>query len=94
MIGTVSGNRNGAPWPGIGRDIDLPSDEAIQLIQARMAVPAVDPELAVQRAVAPAVAVEERVHTDPSVVASSETRAKHRAALVKGDHKRVNPDIA
>jgi hypothetical protein len=80
MIGEVSGTRDGAPWPGIGRDIDLPSDEAAQLIQARMAVPAVDPERAVQQAVAPTVAVEER--------------ADQRAALVKGARKRVPSDIA
>jgi hypothetical protein len=98
MIGEVSGTRDGAPWPGIGREIDLPTDEAVPLIQARMAVPAVDPER-VEVAVPPDAAVEVRVDdkpemTDPSVVVSNEARAEQRAALVKGNRRKVNPDIA
>lgn len=99
MIGEVSGTRDGAPWPGIGREIELPADEAVPLIQARMAVPAVDPERAVAVAVPPDASVEVRVDdrpetTDPSVVVSNEVRAEQRAALVKGNRRKVNPDIA
>ena len=100
MIGEVSGTRDGAPWPGIGREIDLSPDEAVPLIQARMAVPAVDPEREVQTAVVSSAPVEDRIsdeppeHTDPSVVVSNEARADQRAALVKGNRKKVNPDVA
>jgi hypothetical protein len=89
MIGEVSGTRDGAPWPGVGRDIDLPSDEAAQLIQARMAIPAVDPELAVQRAVAPTVAVEERGQAEPAG-----TRTEQRSALVRSGQPKATPEVA
>jgi hypothetical protein len=102
MIGEVSGTRNGAPWPKIGREIELPSDEAVALVQAQMAVPVADLERGVEAAVPPSAPVEERaadsseepVRTDPSVVVSNATRAEHRAALVKGNRKKANPDIA
>lgn len=58
MTVQVSGMRNGAEWPPRGGVIDLPDDEALQHIQADMAVPAGDdgPETAT----APAADVETR----------------------------------
>lgn len=99
MIGEVSGTRDGTPWPKIGREIDLPPDEAVPLIQAQMAVPVADLERGLEAAVVPSAPVEERtdpppLSTDPSVAVSNETRAAHRSALVKGNRKKVNPDIA
>ena len=60
MLGEVSGTRNGVLWPPIGHLIELPDDEAIPLIDSRMAIPAVDPEAAVERAVRDERAVEKR----------------------------------
>lgn len=94
MIGDVSGTRNGQPWPGIGRDIDLPPDEAIPLIQARMVVAVADLGRGVETAVMPPAEERAEPATDPSVVPSNVTRAQHRRALVKGAAKNVNPDIA
>lgn len=95
MLGQVSGTRDGAPWPGVGHEIELPADEASQLVRAYMAIPVVDPERAAM-AVAPVADVEVRdePHTDPSVVVSNEARAAQRSALVKGRRKNVNPDVA
>ena len=61
MIGEISGARDGVPWPRIGESIDLPDDEAVLLIENRMAVPTVDPERRVEAAVVSEVAVEKRV---------------------------------
>lgn len=95
MLGQVSGTRDGALWPGVGHEIDLPADEAATLVQSRMAIPVVDPQRAAL-AVAPVADVEERgeVHTDPAVAPSNEARAAQRSALVKGRRKNVNPDVA
>jgi len=60
MLGEVSGTRNGVLWPPIGHLIELPDDEAIPLIDSRMAIPAVDPEAAVERAVRDERSVEKR----------------------------------
>ena len=32
MLITISGERNGADWPAIGETIDVPKDEADQLV--------------------------------------------------------------
>lgn len=36
----MSGTRDGAPWPPRGTVVDLPDDEALQYLNADMAVPA------------------------------------------------------
>ncbi|WP_098010486.1 hypothetical protein [Streptomyces sp. sk226] len=42
---TVSGTRNGEPWPEIGEVVDLPDDEAKQLLDGGLAVkPGDDPQ--------------------------------------------------
>lgn len=68
MIGTISGSRDGEPWPLIGGSIDLPDDEAANLIANRMAVPVVDPERGVERAVVDAASVETRAAVRKSLV--------------------------
>ncbi len=76
MMGQVTGLRNGKPWPPPGHTIDLPADEAAQLISNQMAVPAVDLETGVEIAVR---------NTDPV-----ETReAAARSALVRTTTKRT-----
>lgn len=50
---TVSGTRDGEPWPAKGGIVDLPDDEAKQLLAAGMAVePAAESD--VEEATAPA----------------------------------------
>lgn len=39
MLVQVSGLRDGQDWPGPGEELDLPEDEARQLIQQAMAAP-------------------------------------------------------
>lgn len=68
MIGEISGSRDGVPWPRIGETINLPDDEAIQLIGNRMAVPTVDPEYPVETAVVVDPAVEKRTNARGSLV--------------------------
>jgi hypothetical protein len=41
---TISGLRDGAPWPGRGESLDVPESEASQLIAAGQAELHVDPE--------------------------------------------------
>ena len=40
MRARLSGTRNGEDWPADGESIDLPDDEAVQLLNQGMAVPA------------------------------------------------------
>ena len=68
MIGEISGSRDGVPWPPIGGSIDLPEDEAMNLIANRMAIPTVDPERGVERAVVDAAPVETRAAARKSLV--------------------------
>lgn len=63
LVGEITGTRNGVLWPPVGHLIELPDDEAVRLIDTRMAVPAVDPEAAVERAVRDERAVEKRRST-------------------------------
>jgi hypothetical protein len=44
MIGQVSGTRNGGAWPRPGETIDLPDDEARDLVRSGMAADVDDPE--------------------------------------------------
>lgn len=60
MLGQVSGLRNGKPWPPPGHAIDLPDDEAVQLIANQMAVPAVDLDTGVELAVRDTTNIESR----------------------------------
>jgi len=48
MLIKVTGTRNGADWPDIGEDIELPEDEAYALIRGHNAKPAPEP---VERAI-------------------------------------------
>jgi len=50
---TLPGSRNGAPWPGKGETIDVPDDEAEQLIRYGAAEVA-EPELGDPPPAAPA----------------------------------------
>lgn len=45
MTARVSGTRDGAVWPDAGEMIDVPAEEAAQLISSRLAI-AVTPETA------------------------------------------------
>lgn len=54
LTGDISGTRNGQEWPKRGGEIDLPEDEAKQLVSNGMA------EVVVETATAPAQAVEKR----------------------------------
>lgn len=60
MLGQVSGLRNGKPWPPPGHTIELPDDEATQLIGNQMAVPATDPDTGVEVAVRDVKPIETR----------------------------------
>jgi hypothetical protein len=42
LLGDMSGTRNGQQWPPRGSTVDLPDDEALPLVQTRMARPVVD----------------------------------------------------
>jgi hypothetical protein len=68
MIGEISGSRDGVPWPPVGGVVDLPDDEAIRLVENRMAVPVVDPEYPVEAAVVNDPAVEKRAVVRKSLV--------------------------
>lgn len=39
LIVELSGARNGQPWPGRGEVVDLPADEAQELVVSRIAEP-------------------------------------------------------
>ncbi len=39
MLVSLSGTRNGQPWPPMGNEIDLPDAEARDMIQAQQAIP-------------------------------------------------------
>jgi len=44
MKAAVSGSRNGQSWPAIGETIDLPDEEAVHLVEAKIAEPAGEDE--------------------------------------------------
>jgi hypothetical protein len=79
MTAAISGTRNGATWPPVGGEIDLPDDEAAdmirnvlaQLVPETVAEPADEPEAPEEAAV-----IEEPTEraTKPKTV----TRAKFR----------------
>jgi hypothetical protein len=58
MIAQISGTRNGEDWPRSGGFIDLPDDEAAQLVANKLARIPADP--VVETADAPAAKVEKR----------------------------------
>jgi hypothetical protein len=39
MLAKINGTRNGLDWPDVGETIDLPADEAAQLIGQKLAAP-------------------------------------------------------
>jgi hypothetical protein len=41
---SISGTRNGEPWPVVGQVIDLPGHEAVHMVNAGMAAVVVEPE--------------------------------------------------
>lgn len=55
MVARISGVRNGVDWPERGGVIDVPADEAADLIRAGLAVEA---DVAPEKAVAPVLDVE------------------------------------
>jgi hypothetical protein len=80
----MSGTRNGVPWPEVGNTMELPDDEARQMIGAYQAIPATR-HLEAERAVAPSADVETREadsHVAPPVVAAG-PRASERPLTTK-----------
>lgn len=63
MRATVSGSRDGVPWPGRGEVVDIPDDEAAGYCAIGLAEPVPDEA---ETAVAPAPEVRKR--PDPKVV--------------------------
>lgn len=53
MVAQISGTRDGVDWPDAGGEIDLPKDEAEQLIAARLAQPIVKGGAKLETATAP-----------------------------------------
>ena len=62
LLVSLSGTRNGQPWPRMGNEIDLPDEEARNMIAQLQAVPVTE-HRKVETATAPAAAVETRVET-------------------------------
>lgn len=44
MVGSITGTRNGEPWPEVGGEIVLPDSEGAELCALGMAVPVAEPE--------------------------------------------------
>jgi hypothetical protein len=42
LLMTISGTRNGEPWPPAGNVVDLPDDEALHMIEREQAIPDTD----------------------------------------------------
>lgn len=76
MLVEVSGLRDREPWPPRGGTVELPDDEAVSLIERRMAIPVHDPESGVERAVADQSAVEAREALVPTRSRKAPTKAK------------------
>lgn len=75
LTGEMSGTRDGQEWPPRGSTIDLPDDEAIRMIDTKMAIPApVDGDI--QMAVMPGTDVEQRALTTDSAPALGRKRTK------------------
>jgi len=66
MLVTMSGTRNGVEWPTRGNPIELPDDEARQLIAQSMAIPYTEVE-DVENTTSPADDVEYRAAPAPAV---------------------------
>ncbi|WP_406398807.1 hypothetical protein [Streptomyces uncialis] len=54
MRATLSGTRDGVPWPPRGGTVDLPDDEAQHLLRAGLAAEAAHDETEIEEATAPA----------------------------------------
>ncbi|WP_426404222.1 hypothetical protein ACN9M0_24795 [Streptomyces sp. R-07] len=57
----VSGTRDGVEWPDRGGVVDLPEEEAAQLVHARLAEPAGDERVPVEESATPADDTEKAV---------------------------------
>jgi hypothetical protein len=42
---SISGTRNGEPWPGLGQLVELPEAEALHMLNAGMAEAVAEPEV-------------------------------------------------
>lgn len=86
---TVSGSRDGQPWPPIGGEIDLPDGEAKDLCAANMASPVAVEE--VETAVPSEEDVETRDDTPPADTSPTDDidalRAQAEEAGVKVDKR-------
>lgn len=82
-----SGLRNGQPWPPRGGVIDLPDDEAANLLRLRMVIPVHDPESRVEKAVPSTTAVEARAEL--AEIEALEEEAKAASALPPAPTKKA-----
>lgn len=64
----VSGTRNGQSWPPRGTTVDLPDDEAAQMIRASLALPLADSEQVASEATRRAAAGFEEIIPGPAPV--------------------------
>ena len=76
MVAQMSGLRNGKPWPPRGHTIELPDDEAVQMIQNQTALPATDPDTGVELAVRDLTSVEERQAAREALVRTPKTKVR------------------
>lgn len=74
LTGSITGRRNGAPWPAKGEQIDLPDAEAASLISSGMAAAA--PEAPAVPTPAPEVTSVEPEGEQATAVPQKATRAR------------------
>lgn len=86
LKGTVSGSRDGVPWPPAGSEMDLPDDEALSLLHSGLAKPVNAKDANVETAVALDPATEARV--------KEATTTRERASRSKRAHEPLNMGAA
>ena len=78
MLARISGTRNGAEWPLVGEDIDVPAGEAADLIRSHLAKPAPEP-------------VERAVVVEPTERATDDEPSE-RAVVEEPAEKAISPE--
>lgn len=82
MLAQISGTRDGAEWPAVGGEIELPADEANQLIKSFLARPVKAPA---REPVVEEAAVIEDAPPERAVVSRAHSARPARGGRSKGN---------
>lgn len=86
MTAAISGTRNGAQWPPPGGEIDLPEDEAADMIRSFLAQPV--PEEAPEEVAPEEVAVEPEAPEEAAIIEEPTERATKPKTVTRAKRRK------